>query len=66
MIRITWPEEKGDKDEGKWVNGDRSIRINLSESVPVHGDTIDSRLLSVFLVTFTTTIAALKNHDSNR
>ena len=29
----------------------------------VHGDTIDSYLLLVFLVTFTTAIAALKNND---
>jgi hypothetical protein len=32
----------------------------------VHGDTIDSWLLSGFLVTFTTAIAPLKNDDSNR
>ena len=32
----------------------------------VHGDTIDSRLLSAFLLTFTTAIAALKYTDSNR
>ena len=32
----------------------------------VHDDTIDSCLLSGFLVTFATAIADLKNDDSNR
>ena len=31
VIRMTWPEEKGEKLE----NGDRSIRINLAESIPM-------------------------------
>jgi len=37
-----------------------------TEILTVHGDTIDSQLLSVFLVTFNTAITALKNNDSNR
>jgi hypothetical protein len=47
-----------------WTQRNKSILIKLHTAV--HGDTIDSRLLSVFLVTFTTAIVALKNHDSNR
>ena len=39
--------------------------LSISSST-VHGDTIDSRLLSFFSDTFTTAIAALQNHDSNR
>jgi hypothetical protein len=42
------------------------LQGKVSGKSSVHGDTIDSRLLSLFLVTFTTTIAALKKHDSNR
>jgi hypothetical protein len=46
--------------------GGSSLQKSTCSRQPVHGDTIDSQLLLVFLVTFATAIVALKNHDSKR